>query len=228
MTDPKEFNSLDELFRKTFEDLPETPASSGWDNPSPQVWDEVRVRLKPPRSGWSTKAIMLVSGLAVVLLLGLYWTLIRQDQPSALPESRQTPSTAMQQPAPAESVAVAPEAVETPAVQRQQTGATQNLTPERRNNIQDEVAIQSSPSSVNPPAANTTERPAEEHGRVRPSGSVPLPGSNPASPNTTVRRQAEAWRKAPWAKPLAPLPSVLDTRIIRPVPQGLKDIYSPK
>jgi hypothetical protein len=55
MTDPKEFNSLDELFRKTFDDLPETPASSGWDTPSPQVWDEVRVRLNRRTAGGAPK-----------------------------------------------------------------------------------------------------------------------------------------------------------------------------
>lgn len=228
MTDPKEFNSLDELFRKTFEDLPETPATSGWDTPSPQVWDEVRVRLKPPHSGWSTKAIILVSGLAVVLLLGLYWTLIRSDQPVALPESTQTPSTAIQTPATDAQPAIASEPAENAAVSRQQTEAAPNLTPARRKTEQTPTPSQPAAPNVNPTAANTTERSAEEHGRVRPSGSVPLPGSNPASPNTTVRRQSEAWRKGPWAKPLAPLPGVLDTRIIRPVPQGLKDIYSPK
>lgn len=229
MTDPKEFNSLDELFRKTFEDLPETPAPSGWDTPSPRVWDEVRVRLKPPRSGWSTKAIMLVSGLAIVLLLGLYWTLIRPDQPVSLPtETTQTPSVAIQTPPTDAQPAVASEPAENTAVNKQQTEAAPNLTPVRRKTEQAPAPTQPAASNVKAPAVNTTERPAEEHGRVRPTGSVPLPGSNPASPNTTVRRQSEAWRKGPWAKPLAPLPGVLDTRIIRPVPQGLKDIYSPK
>lgn len=218
MTDPKEFNSLDELFRKTFEDLPDTPAPSGWDAPSPRVWDEVRVRLKPPRSGWSTQALMLVSGLAVVLLLGLYWVLSRPDQAAEMPPALETPAAAVTTPELRETTAIA-------GTDKMETSITQpkiSAAPTRQNlDRQQETARPETPVS---PAPNTTERQKEEQGRVRPSGSAPLPGSNPASPNTTVRRQAEAWRSAPWAKPLAPLPSVLETRIIRPVPQGLKEL----
>jgi len=224
MTDPKEFNSLDELFRKTFDDLPETPASSGWDTPSPQVWDEVRVRLKPPHSGWSTKAIILVSGLAIVVLLGLYWTLTRPEQPADSPEV--TPSTAVQTPPPAMEPAATPEILETETVSAPENRGKSATKVSPTRTEQELHKPVTAPSTQ--PAANQTERAAEEPGRVRPTGSVPLPGSQPVSPNTTVARQAEAWRKAPWAKPLAPLPSVLDTRIIRPVPQGLKNISAPK
>lgn len=218
MTDPKEFNSLDELFRKTFEDLPDTPAPSGWDTPSPRVWDEVRVRLKPPRSGWSAQALMLVSGLAVVLLLGLYWVLSRPEPAAEIPPAVETPAAAATTPEPREATTIAtPERLDNPVTTPKISVAP---TREKRDQVQ-ENARPETPAS---PAPNSTERHKEEHGRVRPTGSAPLPGSNPASPNTTVRRQAETWRSAPWAKPLAPLPTVLETRIIRPVPQGLKEL----
>lgn len=218
MTDPKEFNSLDELFRKTFEDLPDTPAPSGWDTPSPRVWDEVRVRLKPPRSGWSAQALAVVGGLAVVLLLGLYWVLSRPDQAAEIPPAAETPAATATTPELRETTTIAtPQSVETPAAQPKISAA-----PTRQTSRQEQKSVQ--PETPVNPAPNSTERLKEEHGRVRPSGSAPLPGSNPASPNTTVRRQAEAWRSAPWAKPLAPLPGVLETRIIRPVPEGLKEL----
>lgn len=219
MTDPKEFNSLDELFRKTFEDLPDTPAPSGWDAPSPRVWDEVRVRLKPPRSGWSSQTLMLVSGLAVVLLLGLYWVLSRPDQAAEMPPAAETPAATATTPELRETTTIAtPQSVETPAAQPKISAApTRQTSRQEQKSAQPEIPVSPAPT-------NTTERQKEEHGRVRPSGSAPLPGSNPASPNTTVRRQAEAWRSAPWAKPLAPLPGVLETQIIRPVPEGLKEL----
>ncbi len=218
MTDPKEFNSLDELFRKTFEDLPETPAPSGWDAPSPRVWDEVRVRLKPPRSGWSTRALILVSGLAVVLLLGLYWVLSRPDQAAEMPPAAETPAATATTPELQETTTIAtPQSVETPAAQPKISAApTRQTSRQEQKSVQPEIPVS--------PAPNSTERLKEEPGRVRPSGSAPLPGSNPASPNTTVRRQAEAWRSAPWAKPLAPLPGVLETQIIPPVPESLKEL----
>lgn len=218
MTDPKEFNSLDELFRKTFEDLPDTPAPSGWDAPSPRVWDEVRVRLKPPRSGWSSQTLMLVSGLAVVLLLGLYWVLSRPDQAAEMPPAAETPAATATTPELRETTTIAtPQSVETPAAQPKISAApTRQTSRQEQKSAQPEIPVS--------PAPNSTERLKEEHGRVRPSGSAPLPGSNPASPNTTVRRQAEAWRSAPWAKPLAPLPGVLETQIIPPVPESLKEL----
>lgn len=223
MTDPKEFNSLDELFRKTFDDLPDTPAPSGWDTPSPQVWDEVRVRLKPPRSGWSTQALMLVSGLAVVLLLGLYWVLSRPEKPV-----EEIPQTTGQPAATVETPAAQPETANIPAQEKVERAVAPAITttapaPALQRTTNEETRSPESPAHQ--PAPNTTERQTEEHpGRARPTGSAPLPGSSPVSPNTTVRRQAEAWRSAPWAKPLAPLPTILEMPVIRPVPEGLKEL----
>lgn len=220
MADPQEFNSLDELFRKTFEDLPDTPASSGWDTPSPQVWDQVRVRLKPPHSGWSTQTIILVSGLAIALMLGLYWALTRPEQPGQT-VAQQEQATALTAPAEtrAESTAPLPEP-------EQMRPAPAERTVTRQRNSATPSGTTTRPATL---PSNGLERPAEEAAprRHTPNGSAPLPGSRPASPNTTVLRKAEEWRKAPWAQPLAPLPNLLDSRFIRPVPESLKAIASP-
>lgn len=228
MADPQEFNSLDELFRKTFDDLPDTAATSGWDTPSPRVWDQVQVRLKPPRSGWSTQTILLVSSLAITLMLGLYWALSTPDQPAAIPSiANSEQSVAATAP---ENSPVVDTPAEAPEGAAPDTRSTGTATEKRRNPSRQSAP---KPSSVPPAettlptAPNSTERNSEEPGRLRPSGSVPLPGSRPASPNTTVLRQAEQWRGAPWAKPLAPLPSTLESQCIRPVPESLKNLFKP-
>ena len=215
MADPQEFNSLDELFRKTFDDLPDTPAPSGWDKPSARVWDQVQVRLKPPKGGWSSKTILLIGGMAALLMLGLYWALTRQEvlEPGALtPVVVVDPAPAPEQPATASKPSLPDEEVSTAQVpvrapHRRQATAPGPATP--------------SPSSE---PAITPERETEEPIRIRPAGSPPLPGTNPVSPNTTIRRQMEALHYAPWAKPLAPLPTILESQFIHPVPASLKQL----
>lgn len=213
MDDPQEYKSLDELFRKTFEELPDTPSATGWDVPATAVWEKVQTQIKPPRSGWSGKSILVIASFAVALSLGLYWALSR-------PETPETPAAiARDQPA----VAV----VETPATNPETPAEIQipeqTTTPER--------VVHSRRQSTNAlrngaPAANTTQA-MEEGALQRPSGSAPLPGTKPASPNTTIRRQAEAWRSAPWAQPLALLPTYLQSQVIRPVPESLKALSNP-
>ena len=197
MEDPQEYKSLDDLFRNTFEELPESPSPSGWDVPSPRVWEQVQTRIKPPKSGWTTQSLLLIAGMAVVLLLGLYWTLTRPDNPDA-----DTNPAATEQPA-----TVAEVNAETAPVTTSPTPGQPAAVPAR--------------PAVSAPAARQTERSIrtaaqqaddrttheEESGMHRHPGSMPLPGSAQA-PNTTIRRQMEALRHAPWAQPLKPLPGV--------------------
>lgn len=210
MSDPKEFNSIDELFRKTFEDLPSTPAASGWDTPAPRVWEEVQVRLKPPHGGWSTQAILLVGSLAVALMLGLYWAVVRQEKAdtTGLPSSGTALNTPFHPNQNAESHAVAPIA----SVQPETRPVPANTERPKR-------ALMPAPTPVLPvePRESPTAHSEEETPHHRVGGSAPLPGTKPALPNTTVRRRAEQWRSAPWAQPLKPLPTVLEKPFIRPV-----------
>ncbi|MBK9336851.1 MAG: hypothetical protein IPM98_09790 [Lewinellaceae bacterium] len=208
MDDPQEYKSLDELFRKTFEELPERPAASGWDVPSPRVWEQVQATIVPPKSGWTTQSLLLLSGLAVVLLLGLYWALSRSpqpaaDQPAVAVESKSAPiDTPASETAPADPVS-------TP----QHTGAP--MRPE----------VSAKPPIASPPAVRSPENtPNVSPGR--PTGSIPLPGTALA-PNTTIRRQMEELRTAPWAQPLKPLPSILKWKVKTPppVPESLKRIH---
>lgn len=196
MEDPQAYKSLDELFRKTFEGLPENPAPSGWDTPSPRVWEQVQGQIKPPKSGWTTQSLLLLSGLAVVLLLGLYWALSRPDQPVI--EAPQP----IEQPAAAESPSGLAQLNETgglyPETTASHAATVQVLAPHTTESDQSMVVSQ---------PADTKEE--EEHSVRRPAVSAPLPGSAQA-PNTTIRRQMEELRRAPWAQPLEPLPSILN------------------
>jgi len=212
MDNPQEFKSLDDLFRKTFENLPDGPAASGWDKPSPRVWEQVRGQIKPPARGWTTQSILLISGLAIVLMLGLYWALTQ-------------PETATRPQSPAASTTAPVATPETPA-----TGTTEPLVATESNPVtpappvrNDQVRQPANPESPSL-QANSTQDEEPENLQRRLPGSAPLPGTNPASPNTTVRRQMEAWRGAPWAQPLAPLPTILESRFIRPVPESLKNL----
>ncbi len=211
MADPQEFNSLDELFRKTFEDLPDTPAASGWDSPSPSVWEQVRVRLTPPNGGWSAQALLLVGGLAVALMLGLYWTIARPGTGTSAPTANTANTAAAPIANPGTAPAIPLENKATP-----QPTST-NLLPHTPRSTQKGAA---NPTSTKQRKANQ-RRPDEEF--ILP-GSLPLPGTHPILPNTTVRRHAEQWRSAPWAQPLPILPTVLQRQTIRPVPDGLKNI----
>jgi hypothetical protein len=197
MTEPQDFNSLDELFRKTFDNLPETPAPSGWDRPSDRVWQHVQATVKPPRSGWSTKAITLVSALAVTVAIGLYLFVIRPETPAETnaPAEQPTVATAPNVVTPAETVAAIP-APEKMSVQKQ-TAAP---------------AIQARQREM--PAPKTSE--AQPATGQRPTGSIPLPGSKSAPPNTTVLNMELIWKT-----PLETLP-VLPESIDRLPSKGLE------
>ncbi len=188
MTEPQDFNSLDELFRKTFDNLPETPAPSGWDRPSDRVWQHVQATVKPPRSGWSTKAITLVSALAVTVAIGLYLFVIRPETPAETnaPAEQPTVATAPNVVTPAETVAAIP-AQEQTLVQKQTTAPA--IQPQQKQELS---------------APDTRE--TEPATGQRPTGSIPLPGSKSAPPNTTVLNMELIWKT-----PLETLPVLPET-----------------
>ncbi|HRI60382.1 MAG TPA: hypothetical protein PK228_11680 [Saprospiraceae bacterium] len=196
MTEQKEFESLDELFRKTFDNLPETPAPSGWDTPSEKVWQHVQKQIKPPKSGWSTQTLTLIAAFAVTITVGLYFLLNRPAQPET-PAAVPPPATA--------------ETTELPADDRQEQVArieaqpaspeTTQLLPAKTAKKKTAAAKKTVPynSSVESEAAkpaqadSSFEKPAEQERKV---------------PNSTLRRKAELAKRAKeaWETPLDPLP----------------------
>ena len=190
MSEPQDFESLDDLFRKTFDRLPENAASNGWDRPSDRVWQHIQATVQPPRSGWSAKAITLVSALAVTIVVGLYLFISRTDQPV-----QTTTPAVVEQP-----VAATAPTVSTPAAVPETVAATPVPVPETR-----PTAVRSirTPRPVTPPVTPqiSEERPASVS--QRPTGSAPLPGSQAVPPNTTVLNLDRL-----WATPLEPLPVI--------------------
>ncbi len=86
MANNQEFNSIDELFRKSFNDLPATPANNGWDTPSDRVWQNINAHVQPATGGWSagTKWLAAVS-ISALVLVGAYWAFNRTEPAATLP-----------------------------------------------------------------------------------------------------------------------------------------------
>lgn len=192
MTEQKDFESLDELFRKTFDNLPETPAKSGWDTPSDQVWQHVQKQIKPPQSGWSTQTLTLIAAFAVTLTVGLYLFLNRPVQP-------ETPA--------AIQPAVAIESAEQPASDTQeQLVAAPEVSPE--SSVVQATTPKKKPSGTEKPQSDHhTKSEAAEQDETDSSIEKPAAPKKKV-PNTTLRLRAELAKRAEeaWNKPLDPLP----------------------
>jgi hypothetical protein len=178
MTEPRDNTSLDELFRSSFEALPDTPAPNGWDQPSPQVWEQVQKAIQP-RSGWTG---LQIAGASILILL-LTTMLYLQTRPDTTPAVRESPAPAIEQPA---APPVAAPAINEPASETELPAQVITTAP-LRNELEEEQ-----------------EQPAPA--RAEPDGpefAVPLPGTGTdIPPNTTERRKQEIWKT-----PLQTLPA---------------------
>ena len=189
MTEQQDFQSLDELFRSTFNNLPDSPSPAGWDQPSDQVWTQVEKAI-PAKTGW-TPAQTLASGLVVVAIaLTAYWLLrpvsdVRQDQP--------LPSQEIPAPAPAQEASpLSPATAEVPVAQP--SAAKPVLAP---------ASHKSALSPQLPVLEQTTDR------AQLIQEAAPLPGTNPtASPNTT-----ELLKREIWSRPAPYIPTVLEKQL---------------
>jgi outer membrane biosynthesis protein TonB len=164
MTEPQhDFNSLDELFRKTFQNLPDAPAPNGWDTPSGKVWQHVQQNMPRPASRWTVKSIGLLSAFAVVLAVGLY--MLSQPKPAApvhVPQPTPTvvPPAANPEPATVAQPDIQPSAKPEPQkTSKPKAGKPQNPATDPVNSTQ----------QATPP---------------KPGSAKPLPGSNSDSHNS--------------------------------------------
>ena len=86
MTEQPAQSPIDDLFRKTLENLPDSPAESGWDTPSERVWQHVQSNISQPKKGWGTQSLILMAALVVTIAAGLYWMFSRPTEtPAAEP-----------------------------------------------------------------------------------------------------------------------------------------------
>ena len=161
MAEPKEIHPLDELFRKSFDDLPAAPSTNGWDTPSAQVWEQVQENIKTPRSPWGPWALAVL-GFAV-LAIGLW----------AYLQSRPKPEPAVQpQTIPREQPVDQPRTDNAPATNADTKATT---TAGSKDKKQTAPAIPSQQTEV----------------KQAPGVSTPLPGSKPVFPNNTERNKRQ-------------------------------------
>jgi hypothetical protein len=196
MTDQeKEFESIDDLFRRSFENLPVSADPNGWDSPSTQVWTQVQGRIKAPKSGWSAQQLWMISAFAVAVAVALYWAFAARE-------------TGLPQPA-AKPVLEAPA---TPAPNNDTAGIQPNKSDQPVKKAQKNLP-DPRPVRVNPEKTPTSKRETalplpdarkrDEKPLLRPEASAPLPGSDVDYHNSTERERAERAKKSL----LQPLPA---------------------
>jgi len=156
MTDPQASNPIDDIYRKTFENLPETPAGNGWDAPSDRVWQQIQGNITPPKKTWGVRALLLMAGLALLITAAIYWLSKPSEPANALPEVPEM--------APIQQPVVTPSAVATPAMPE--------ISPDTPSK---------SKTKINP-NGQTTAQPASKPAKAVDSGAQPLPGSKSVMP----------------------------------------------
>jgi Predicted membrane protein len=84
MTDPQAKHPIDEIFRKSFENLPAQADPSGWDSPSDKVWQNVQHNIRPG-NGIGLKAIGILAAVAIAIVVGMVWLSPATKQRPAVP-----------------------------------------------------------------------------------------------------------------------------------------------
>lgn len=198
MSEPNEYNSIDALFKKAFDDVSNTPAADGWDTPSGKVWEHVRNRIEAPRHGWSTRTLGLIAAFSVTVLIGLYLTLTQTQAVEKTPNS-----------APIST----PGAVSAPLSAPEKSKEIEIPLPETIKAAKPGSKSLKQEQKVQNPLADKEENHTAEH---RPAA-LPLPGSRPLSPNSTVARQQQI-----WLMPMPFLPAARSLNTTPPAPERLK------
>ncbi|MEZ4891702.1 MAG: hypothetical protein R2778_01660 [Saprospiraceae bacterium] len=192
MTEPQELRSIDELFRNTFNNLPDTPADSGWDTPSDRVWQHVNEHMPVSKTGWGLKSILLFAGFAAIIALGLYLTLSTNEEPVPATNNIELEKT----------TSVADQAVvEVPPVSESET--PEIAVPQKK------AAAKVKTSSQKVKEHNKSVEDEVAYSRTKTSGAAPLPGTSSVKPpNTTEELKLERARQLEelWKTPLEPLP----------------------
>lgn len=185
MTDPKELNSIDKLFRDAISSLPDSPAPDGWDTPSEKVWMRIRreIGFSPVTTGknsrWMLAALtvgIVVAGMYLFLPAGADTTSVKRNDSGITP---------VNQVITAELPVLKDNVTENPP----KPGGTTSI---RRK----------SSSPVMPASSHTTEG---DRAAGPMKGAAPLPGTaKPVAPNTTEERKAALEQL--WRVPLKMLP----------------------
>jgi len=167
MTEQQAQSPIDDLFRKTFENLPDAPAESGWDTPSDRVWQHVQTNISQPGKTWGTQSLVLMAAFALILAAGVYWLFSGPtEKPVAPPEV-----------SPIEQPVVSPSSNSDLPAENQPVTAPK---PYNGNG-----AVKDSHSKPTPPR-NSTE---ENNAKPGNNAAQPLPGSKTTLPPNSTEAQ---------------------------------------
>ena len=219
MSNNKEFESIDELFRKTFNDLPESPASSGWDVPSDRVWQTVQTGIQTRHVGWSmTRKMIALAAISVVVATGVFLSMNTSEttqqapvpQPTILEQQQlEQNSTA----ATISSIAATPiQPVTSVADPVSRVSNTKATAPKVSVNSVEKAAT-STPIAVAPipelpsptvlEATPAVETPVDNTSKIDKSRSTA-----PKPPNSVEKRRLIEQMKAAWGTPLQTIPYI--------------------
>lgn len=188
MTDPKELNTIDKLFRDTFSSLPDSPAPDGWDTPSEHVWMRIRRETgTSPVPAFKGSRWMLAALTVGIVVAGMYlFSSAGDDVPQT--DEKSGASQPVNQ-----TIAVEPQAVKENGNARVSATTVPGSIPavRGRNNASATIA-----------GRQITQEDTEMN---RMKGAAPLPGTaKPVAPNTTEERRAVLEQL--WRTPLDMLP----------------------
>jgi hypothetical protein len=219
MSNNKEFESIDELFRKTFNDLPESPASSGWDVPSDRVWQTVQTGIQTRHVGWSmTRKMIALAAISVVVATGVFLAMntnnttqqVPAPQPTILEQPQQQQnSTATTISSVAATPAQPVASVANPASRVSNTKVT---APKASVNSMEKAAITTPkvvaaiPELPTPTVVEATpavETPVENTSKIDKGRSTA-----PKPPNSVEKRRLIEQMKAAWGTPLQTIPYI--------------------
>lgn len=216
MRDQQQMDSIDEIFRQTFGNLPPTPSADGWDSPSEKVWNQVQAAVQHRDSHWSrTRQWVALAALAVAVTAGIYFSVSSNNTTAQAPEipSPVAPTTKTVVTAPAVVPSLAPVNTPTPAG-----------TNTARHTEDSPTVIQPSAPA---PVPGTGEMPVMAPVVAAPA-SAQKPAAEPSKsatlPNVVERRKEVARIKATIGKWTPTLPAHRKMHYAPAVPSSLKEI----
>ncbi len=218
MSNNKEFESIDELFRKTFNDLPESPASSGWDVPSDRVWQTVQTGIQTRHVGWSmTRKMIALAAISVVVATGVFLAMNTNNTTQQVPAPQPTILEQPQQPnhtaaisSSATTTTVKP--ITSVADPASRVSNTKAIAPKAGVNSVEKAAITTPkvvaaiPELPTPIVLEPTpalETPIENTSKIDKSRSTA-----PKPPNSVEKRKLIEQMKAAWNTPLQTIPYI--------------------
>lgn len=220
MSNNKEFESIDELFRKTFNDLPESPSTSGWDVPSDRVWQTVQTGIQTRHVGWSiTRKMIALAAISVVVATGVFLALNTNETTQQAPEPQ---PTILEQPQQQQnstattisSVAATPTQPVTSAAEpaSRVVSNTKVTAPKASVNSMEKAAtptlkvVAAIPELPTPTVVEATpalETPVENTSKIDKGRSTA-----PKPPNSVEKRRLIEQMKAAWGTPLQTIPYI--------------------